>query len=137
MRVIKKKTTRSKRRQFTIYQDFKFEAAHYLPHVPDDHKCRRVHGHSYLVRVTLEGPERAARGWVEDFGKVEIVVGEWIRALDHRLINDVDDALKNPTSEMLAVWLWGKVHPHFKATLKSIEVKETADSGAIFHGEFQ
>jgi 6-pyruvoyltetrahydropterin/6-carboxytetrahydropterin synthase len=30
-----------------IFTEFNFEAAHWLPHVPPDHKCHRLHGHSY------------------------------------------------------------------------------------------
>ncbi|HEV7426648.1 MAG TPA: 6-carboxytetrahydropterin synthase, partial [Thermoanaerobaculia bacterium] len=27
-----------------LVKDFRFEAAHFLPHVPEGHKCRRMHG---------------------------------------------------------------------------------------------
>ena len=39
-----------------IYKEFSFEAAHRLPNVPDGHKCARLHGHSFHVRVTVEVP---------------------------------------------------------------------------------
>ncbi|EEW8595914.1 6-carboxytetrahydropterin synthase, partial [Escherichia coli] len=32
----------------TLFKDFTFEAAHRLPHVPQGHKCGRLHGHSFM-----------------------------------------------------------------------------------------
>jgi len=48
-----------------IWKLFNFDAAHYLPHVPDGHKCKRLHGHSYWVRITCKGDldERHMDGW--------------------------------------------------------------------------
>ena len=38
-----------------LYKDFRFEAAHSLPNVPEGHKCARLHGHSFFVRLTITG----------------------------------------------------------------------------------
>lgn len=49
-----------------IYKEFQFEAAHRLPYVPEGHKCSRLHGHSFRVRIYgLENPtsENLAR-WI-------------------------------------------------------------------------
>ena len=54
-----------------IYKDITFEAAHLLPNVPENHKCRRLHGHSFKVRITLDGPVDDSIGWVEDFANVK------------------------------------------------------------------
>lgn len=37
----------------TLFKDFTFEAAHHLPHVPEGHKCGRLHGHSFMVRLEI------------------------------------------------------------------------------------
>ena len=50
-----------------LFKDFSFEAAHRLPNVPEGHKCARLHGHSFAVRVTIEGPVGEESGWVMDF----------------------------------------------------------------------
>ena len=39
----------------TLFKDFTFEAAHRLPHVPEGHKCGRLHGHSFMVRLEITG----------------------------------------------------------------------------------
>ena len=54
-----------------IYKDITFEAAHLLPNLPEDHKCGRLHGHSFLVRVTLNGPIDEKTGWVKDFADIK------------------------------------------------------------------
>jgi 6-pyruvoyltetrahydropterin/6-carboxytetrahydropterin synthase len=88
-----------------ITKEFTFESAHFLPHVPQGHKCSRVHGHSYRIEVTLQGPLNPERGWVVDFGELT-AAWEPLRAqLDHRLLNDIP-GLENPTSELLAAWLY-------------------------------
>ena len=51
-----------------IYKDFSIEAAHRLPNVPEGHKCARLHGHSFQVRIAVEGPVGEQSGWIMDFG---------------------------------------------------------------------
>jgi 6-pyruvoyltetrahydropterin/6-carboxytetrahydropterin synthase len=91
-----------------LFKEFTFEAAHHLPHVPEGHKCGRLHGHSYRVVVTVEGEVRADTGWVMDFADVSSVMRPVLEELDHRYLNDVP-GLENPTSEVLAMWLWGRL----------------------------
>jgi 6-pyruvoyltetrahydropterin/6-carboxytetrahydropterin synthase len=112
--------------QVTLVRDYAFEAAHSLPRVPEHHKCRRMHGHSYKVRVTLEGPVDPALGWLMDFADLDRVVEPILAELDHRVLNDVA-GLENPTSELLAIWLWRRLAPGLPV-LARVEVAETADS---------
>ena len=58
-----------------LYKDFSFEAAHRLPNVPEGHKCARLHGHSFQVRVTIEGPVGEGTGWVMDFAEGGVWAG--------------------------------------------------------------
>jgi len=50
----------------TLFKEFQFEAAHHLPNVPAGHKCGRLHGHSFLVRLEITGEVDAHTGWVMD-----------------------------------------------------------------------
>lgn len=86
-----------------------FASAHRLPRVPAEHRCSRLHGHNYTVAVELEGPVDDALGWVADFGALSVVLESVVREpLDHRYLNDVP-GLENPTSEILAMWIWRRV----------------------------
>lgn len=116
-----------------IYKDITFEAAHLLPNVPEDHKCRRLHGHSFKVRVTLDGPVDSTIGWVEDFAHVKKAFDPIYDELDHRYLNDIP-GLENPTSENLVKWIWDRLKP-ILPHLSTLEVKETCTTGCIYRGE--
>ena len=53
-----------------LYKDFRFEAAHRLPEVPQGHKCARLHGHSFKVRITITGEMDPITGWILDFDDI-------------------------------------------------------------------
>jgi 6-pyruvoyltetrahydropterin/6-carboxytetrahydropterin synthase len=116
-----------------LRKTFRFEAAHWLPMVAEDHKCRRMHGHSYVVEVYVEGPVRDD-GMVVDFAVLSGVAKPLIAALDHRTLNDID-GLDNPTSENLARWLWERLSPELEGLLVQLVVSETADSACIYEGD--
>ena len=115
-----------------VYKEFTFESAHRLPNVPEGHKCARLHGHSYWVKVTVEGPVGEETGWVQDFADLKAAFQPVLDILDHNHLNEIR-GLENPTSEVLAVWIWQKLIEHLPL-LARVEVKETATSGTIFEG---
>ncbi|VTM90831.1 6-carboxy-5,6,7,8-tetrahydropterin synthase [Raoultella ornithinolytica] len=55
----------------TLFKDFTFEAAHHLPHVPEGHKCGRLHGHSFMVRLEITGEVDPHTGWIMDFAELK------------------------------------------------------------------
>lgn len=113
-----------------IYKEFRFEAAHHLPNVPEGHKCGRLHGHSYRVRVTLSGTPDPHTGWFIDFSDIKAACDPIIDQLDHYYLNDIE-GLENPTSERLAEWLFIRIKEKL-SELSSIEVSETCTSGCIY-----
>ncbi len=119
-------------RRMEIFREFTFESAHRLPNVPDGHKCARLHGHSYRLTVTVEGPVHRELGWVMDFGDLKQLVQPLVQTLDHRVLNDIP-GLENPTSENLAIWMWDRLAPDIRG-LHAIQVRETATSGCTYFG---
>ena len=116
-----------------LYKDFSFEAAHRLPNVPSDHKCARLHGHSFQVRVSVDGPVGERTGWVMDFAELKAAFRPVYDQLDHGYLNEID-GLENPTSENLARWIWRELSSVL-AGLSEIEVRETCTTGCIYRGE--
>ena len=116
-----------------IYKEFTFEAAHRLPNAPAGHKCARLHGHSFRVRVYVRGPVDPRSGWVMDFAEIKTAVKPLIDGLDHYYSNDIE-GLENPTSEVLARWMWRRLRPTLPQ-LSRILINETCTSGCIYEGE--
>ena len=77
--------------QISITKKFTFEAAHQLPN--HDGKCKNLHGHSYVLEVTVSGPiiqEGPKEGMIMDFKDLsEIVDREIINQWDHQYLNDI------------------------------------------------
>lgn len=116
-----------------IFKEFTFEAAHRLPNVEPGHKCARLHGHSFRVRVHIEGPVDQGLGWVRDFADLNESMRPLLQKLDHYYLNEVE-GLENPTSERLAVWIWERVRPSLPE-LSQVVVQETCTTGCIYRGE--
>lgn len=116
-----------------IFKEFRFEAAHHLPEVPDGHKCKKLHGHSFQVRIDVEGSVHPRTGWVVDFSDLALAWAPLHAVLDHNYLNEVP-GLENPTSERLAQWIWRKIGPGLPG-LSQVQVRETCTSGCVYRGE--
>ena len=116
-----------------IYKEFRFEAAHRLPHVPEGHKCRRLHGHSFVVELHASGPLREPEGWVMDFADLTRAFQPIHALVDHQYLNEVP-GLENPTSENLARWIWQKVKPSVPE-LDRVVIRETCTAGCSYAGD--
>ena len=116
-----------------LVKEFRFEAAHRLPNVLVDHKCFRMHGHSYRIEVCVIGQVDPKLGWLVDFGDIAARVEPVLKSeLDHRVLNDVP-GLENPTSEILAAWLWKRLSP-LVPHLSAITVHETCTARCVYRG---
>jgi len=116
-----------------IYKTFTIEAAHKLPNLPQNHKCSRLHGHSFVIEVHVNGDNDNNNGWVMDFADISEIFKPIFECLDHHYLNEIP-GLENPTSENLAKWVWNKLRPNLPL-LCSIVVRETCTSGSIYKGE--
>lgn len=120
---------------YRIGKRFRFEAAHSLPGLPDDHKCARQHGHSYVVEVTLTTTGNlSGPGFVVDFGELA-ELGRYLDAsFDHRNLDTVLDV--PATSENLARHLYDWCVEHLKlpghVVVEKVRVSETQSTFAEY-----
>lgn len=116
-----------------LTHEFRFEAAHRLPHVPEGHKCARLHGHSFKVELTVRGPVNPETGWFIDFG---VLMDAWQplhEVLDHHYLNEIP-GLENPTSENLCRWIWERMKPAVPS-LQRVTLFETCDARCEYEGD--
>ncbi len=111
-----------------IFFEDSFDSAHYLPWVPADHKCRNMHGHTYQIRLEIEGAVNEQSGWIMDYA---VVREAWlpVKALiDHKCLNSI---LGNPTCELLADWIAEKLSGSL--TISRLELRETEHCGVVIY----
>ncbi len=117
--------------QAHVWRRFRFEAAHRLPNVPAGHQCGRIHGHGFEV-ILHANQDLAGRDIGVDFDRLQALWAPLHAELDHVYLNDIK-GLENPTSEMLARWIWARLHPEFPV-LSCVTVYETATAGCHYDG---
>jgi len=109
----------------------RFEAAHRLPNVPPGHQCGRMHGHGFDVVLRT----RRSPGEQDNMAREAALDSNWAALfgeLDHNCLNDIP-GLENPTSEMIATWIWGRLKPGVPS-LSRVTVYETVTAGCHFDG---
>ena len=115
-----------------LRKSFQFEAAHLLPLLPADHKCRRLHGHSFKVEIAVAGDCDEKLGWLMDYADLSAAFKPLWKQLDHYYLNEIP-GLENPTSEILAVWIWERLKPKLPL-LSEVVVAETCQSCCVYRG---
>ncbi len=116
-----------------VSKEFKFDAAHNL--VNYHGKCEKLHGHTYKLRVTVEG-QPDADGMVMDFVELKQIVYDLvISKLDHSYINDM---LKQPSAENIAIWVWDQLKTPLEGSnrhLYEVIIWETENSFVTYLGD--
>ena len=118
---------------WTLEKDFTFEAAHKLPY--HDHKCQRLHGHSWKGTVFVTGNallvDGAKQGMIADFADIKIPVEILNKQfLDRHYLNE-STGLENPTSEALSKWIYDKLQPLIPG-LAAVRIEETCTSRCTY-----
>ena len=116
-----------------LRKSFQFEAAHLLPHLPETHKCRRLHGHSFKAEIVVRGECDPKLGWLIDYADISSAFHPLWEQLDHRYLNEVP-GLENPTSETIAVWVWERLKPRLPL-LSEVMIAETCTAQCVYRGE--
>lgn len=115
-----------------IWRRFRFEAAHQLPKVPASHQCGRMHGHGFEVILHAD-QDLAEQDMGVDFDHLAACWQPLHAQLDHNCLNNIS-GLENPTSEVLAAWIWDRVQPTL-TQLSWVTVYETATAGCHYSAD--
>ena len=119
-----------KRKRGIIVKRFTFEAAHFLPGHP---KCGQVHGHSWIVKISVKGEIK--NHMVIDFHNLKALVDSYvIDKLDHKLLNDI---FEYPSCEEISVWIWEQLEKPLQLSgveLQRIKLCETSNNCFAYYG---
>lgn len=115
-----------------VFVEDSFDSAHWLPNVPAGHKCGAMHGHTYRIRIEVDGPVEPESGWVIDYADLKYCWSIVKAELDHRCLNEAE-GLSNPTCELIAEWISKRLAPIHG--LSRIELRETASCGVVWEAE--
>jgi 6-pyruvoyltetrahydropterin/6-carboxytetrahydropterin synthase len=115
-----------------LRKTFQFEAAHLLPHLPEAHKCRRLHGHSFKAEIVVSGECDPKLGWLMDYAEITAAFKPLWNQLDHFYLNEIP-GLENPTSENIALWIWDRLKPQLPL-LTEVAVAETCTARCVYRG---
>jgi 6-pyruvoyltetrahydropterin/6-carboxytetrahydropterin synthase len=118
-----------------IIKEFRFEAAQTLPNLPPDHKCTKMHGHSFKIEIVINGKVNPKIGWVYDHALISKAMAPLLEKLDHSYLNEIP-GLENPTIELMAAWFWKILEPQLPG-LDEIIIHETPSARCVFRGEFE
>jgi 6-pyruvoyltetrahydropterin/6-carboxytetrahydropterin synthase len=116
-----------------IYKEFFFEAAHFLPSAPPGHPNRRMHGHSFRVRVTVDGEPDEDTGIIVHFDELGAAVADARDALDHRMLNEIE-GLSAPTLERITMWLWDRLHNRLPGLVEIEIARDSCHEGCVYYG---
>lgn len=116
-----------------IYKEFTFEAGHFLPSAPLGHPNSRLHGHSFLVRVSVEGEPDPETGLIVHFEDFAASLAHVRDRLDHRLLNEID-GLETPTLERIAAWIWRELAPALPGLAEVEVARPSCREGCVYSG---
>lgn len=114
-----------------VWRRYRFESAHFLPHVQVGHKCGRLHGHGFEVILHAD-QDVSTRDLGVDYDYLDVLWAPLHERLHHRCLNDIA-GLENPTSEIIASWVWSQLKP-LLPELSWVTCFETGTSGAQYDG---
>lgn len=108
-----------------IWKDFSLDSATQLAHAPASHPRARLHGHTYALRLHLQGELDERLGWSVDFGDVKTAFKPVFDAFDHHPVPSASGDCAT-----LARWLAEKARPLLPALVR-VDLFETPGHGVL------
>jgi len=91
-----------------------FAAAHILKEIGG--KCEDLHGHNFLVEVTVAGKDLNNEDLLIDFRDLKGWTNEILEGLDHKYLNEIEAFQGiNPSSERVAKYIHERLAPQVQA----------------------
>jgi len=115
--------------RYRIWKELTLDSALQLKRAPDGSALRRIHGHTYTMRLHLSAPLDRVMGWTIDFGDVKDIFDPIFQALDHQPLHEIADLADCDTASV-ARWVLDKARAQLPQ-LDRVDLFETRGCGAI------
>lgn len=115
--------------RYRIWKELTLDSALQLKRAPDGSALRRIHGHTYTMRLHLSAPLDQVMGWTIDFGDVKEIFNPIFKALDHQPLHEIDDLADCDTAS-IADWILSRARVQLPQ-LDRVDLYETRGCGAI------
>ncbi|WP_100399712.1 6-carboxytetrahydropterin synthase QueD [Bacillus sp. FJAT-44742] len=125
--------------RYELNKDMHMAAAHFIPNEQAG-KCQDIHGHTYVINVTIAGDSLDESGFLVNFQLLKEIVH---KRYDHTLLNDHDeyasqeDSNQFPTTEVVARVIWERIQKELDQHLNhprclQVFVRETPTSYVVY-----
>ena len=114
---------------YQIWKELTLDSAVRFKHAPEGSKQRKIHGHTYTLRLHLSAPLDEVMGWTIDFGDVKEVFNPIFNSLDHQALHQIPD-LADCDSASVASWILNKARASLPQ-LYRVDLFETHGCGVI------
>ena len=115
---------------YTVTVRQEFNAAHKLRDYQG--KCEALHGHNWIVEISLKSQKLDKNGMVMDFSHLKEELAKLLESLDHKLLNEIEPFINlNPTSENIAKHIFDNLKSKY-SNLSKVTVWETSTSCASY-----
>jgi 6-pyruvoyltetrahydropterin/6-carboxytetrahydropterin synthase len=122
-------------KNYRIWKDLTLDSALQLKRAPDGSALRRIHGHTYTLRLHLSAPLDQVMGWTVDFGDVKEIFNPIFKALDHQPLYAIPDLVDCDTAS-IASWILKKAQAQLPQ-LDRVDLFETRGCGAIVSAGYE
>ena len=109
---------------FEITKAATFDAAHFFAEGPQHRPYANIHGHSFRVEASVQGPALEPVGWVADLADLESALKQVAGELDHGLLNE-KPGLERPTLEHLCLYFAERLRTPFPGLSRVVVSRPT------------
>lgn len=113
--------------RYRIWKEFTLDSAVRLSQAPEDSPRFRLHGHTYTLRLHLEAPLDAVKGWTIDFGEVKEIFDPIFKSIDHHPLYELK-GLVDGDAASVADWVFSRVKLQLPSLCR-VDLYETPGSG--------
>lgn len=93
--------------RYRIWKEMTLDSSLMLDNAPTGDPRRRIHGHTYTLRLHINAPLDDVLGWTIDFGDVKELFAPIFKQIDHRPLHELEQVTQADAAN-LAGWIWGK-----------------------------